>query len=310
VLTIPTREFNLSVSKHNVRLDILSDWIEASVLCMDESLSVIDIADVLIEEERYRSEDMAREAVRNAWAELGRRLLWIGDGCVFSLDNRRIRRRSQWQDTPAYAFCILLSMAPYYDWWVHEFGHDYTEQGELFELVTQASLEAQFTDWTVYQTGWTRSNAVGLERVVKEVAGRLGEQKGHLELWNEPNAKELGLDLLCYRPFPDSRVGIPVYLAQCASGANWKSKLSAPNLGVWRNVIQFTTMPTRALAAPFALSDREFIHASAAVDGLLLDRCRLLGASQCDASWLSQELRDRLVAWIEPRTEVLLQRSM
>ena len=201
-------------------------------------------------------------------------------------------------------------MAPYYDWWVYEFGHDYTEQGELFELVTKASLETQFTGWVVHQTGWTRRNAAGLEQVVNEVTRHLGEQKGRLELWSKSNAKELGLDLLCYRPFPDNRVGIPVYLTQCASGANWKSKLSTPHLGTWRNVIQFTTMPKRAFATPFAFLDREFIQHSTVVDGLLLDRCRLLGASRCNIDWVSPDLQDRLLAWAEHRTEVLLERSM
>jgi hypothetical protein len=65
--------------------------------------------------------------VMNAWAELRRRQHWIGDNCVFTIDNRWIQLKTQWENAPAHTFCILLSLAPYYDWWVSEFGHDYTE---------------------------------------------------------------------------------------------------------------------------------------------------------------------------------------
>ena len=141
MLTIPTKGFAQSVREHNVHLNVLCDWIEGSVLFDDEELSLIDIADVLIEEERYVTENFARQGVGNAWTELQRRLLWIGNGCAFTIDGRWIRRRTLWRDVPAHAFCILLSLAPYYDWWVSQFGRDYTEQGELFELLTKELIK-------------------------------------------------------------------------------------------------------------------------------------------------------------------------
>lgn len=309
MLTTPTKGFARSVKEHNVRLDILCDWIEGNVLFDNEKLSLIDIADALIEEEIYVTEDFAREGVMNAWIELQRRQRWVGDNCAYVIDSRWIQRRTQWTDVPAHAFCVLLSLANYYDWWVSEFGYDYTEQGELFEILTMESLKAQFQGWAIYQTGWSRTNVAGLAQVVDGVANCLGEVKGRFELWNDPNAKELGLDLVWYRPFPDNRVGISVYLMQCASGGNWKSKLKTPDLEVWRQIIQFTTMPKRAFSAPISFLDREFIRNCVLVDGLLIDRCRLLGASRYHQDWVSQPLKDRITAWATPRVEVLLRRS-
>lgn len=309
MLAIPTKGFVRSVREHNVCLDALCDWIEGSILFEGEELSLIDIADVLIEEERYVTEDFAREGVSNAWTELIRRQRWIGNGCAFTIDNRWIRRRTQWREASAHAFCILSSLAPYYDWWISEFGHDYTEQGELFEQLTKASLEVQFSAWEIYQTGWTRTNTAGLKQIVDEVATRLGEQLVHSELWEHPKAKEMGLDLLCYRPFPDNRVGIPVYLMQCASGENWKSKRKTPDLDVWNDMIRFRNQPQRAFSAPFAFLDDQFTKNCVLVKGLLLDRCRLLGASRFRETWVSPSFRDRIIAWAEPRAEVLLNRS-
>ena len=237
----------------------MCDWIASTVIYEQTELSITDVVDTLIEEEKYTTEDFAYEMLGNVWMEFRRRQHCIG-GEFYPLEihNRWIRAQCTWRQSPAYAFCLLLSIAPYYDWWASEIGGDYNEQGELFELLTKESLEAQYQEWRFLHTGWARSNTAGLERIVNEIAEHLGESQGRLALWNEPNVKELGLDLLFYRSYPDGRVGIPVYLMQCASGGNWHSKRNTPDLNIWGNVVQFTTMPKRAFAVPFALEDKEF----------------------------------------------------
>lgn len=299
----------LSINNHNGRLDVFCDWIEASILFSEDRLSVSDIVDVLIENELYRSQSFARQWVQNGWQELSRRKKWANQGCSYAIDNKFIKRLGSWDDNPAHAFCVLLALATYYDWWTVEFGSDYNEQGHLFELVTQKSIETQFADWYVFRTGWASSNVVQLLQVVDEVAQRLCEMKGRIELWDEAQAKELGLDILWYRPFPDNRAGISVYLVQCASGANWRSKLATPDLNAWRSLIQFTTMPKRAFSTPFSFLDADFSRNCVLVDGILLDRCRLLNASRHKVDWVSADLADRIRNWVAPRVQRLLMRS-
>ncbi len=307
MLVRPTKGFARSTQEHNVRPDVLCDWIECSILLNDGELSSTDVTDVLMEEEIYATEDFARQMVTNAWAELRRRRYWIGESYAFTIDSMWIRRREDWKTFAAHTFCLLLSLAPFYDWWTKEFGPDYTDQGDLFELLTQESLAFHFSGWTVYQTGWTRVNTVGLKQIVSDVASRLGEQLVHLGLWDQPNAKEMGLDLLCYRAFSDGRVGIPVYLMQCASGGNWRIKLHTPDLNVWNDMIRFRNQPQRAFSAPFSFLDNEFTKNCVVVKGLFLDRCRLLKESR---TWISQLLADRIIEWAEPRIEVLLEKSV
>lgn len=311
MLVRPNKGFAKSVEKHNTALTVLCDWIESSVAFSDFELSSTDILDVLMEQDLYVREDFAREMITNVWNELGRRQKWIGDSCGFTINSGWIKSKKDWRQTAAYAFCLLLSLAPQYDWWVKEFGQDYIEQGELFELLTKESLEAHLSKWQVYQTGWTRTNTPGLSQIVTEVANRLGEMLTHTELWAKPGAKEAGLDLLCYREFPDRRVGIPVYLVQCASGGNWDDKLHTPNLGLWRDMITFRNTPQKAFSIPFALSQDELMRACVLAKGtdglgLFLDRCRLLIGSE---DWLSREVNDRIIAWAEPRVKKLLDKS-
>ncbi len=312
MLAIPTTGFARSVKKHNIDPYVLRDWIESSILFQDEYnfLSQNYIADTLIDNERYNDQQFALEGVANIWYELRKGTEWIGNGGAMVVERRRLIRRGYWREYPAQAFFILLSLAPYYDWWTQEFGNDYTEQGDLFELLTKASFEAQFTHWTGYQTGWTKTQTLDFRQIVEEIINRLGGNLGNFELWNQPNVKERGVDLLCYSAFPDGRVGIPVYMMQCASGkTTWKAKMSTPDLNIWRNVIIFGSKPVKAFAMPFAVSSDEFTRSSIEVGGLLLDRYRLLGASRFNEQWISDEVEDRIIVWLETKIKKLLEIS-
>lgn len=310
MLILPTHGINKSVKTQNIDFEILSDWIEASILILDTELSYVDIVDVLIEEERYDNEDFAKEGLNIAWEELKRRRHCIGDRCAYEIDENWIVQRVGWKVEPAQSFCVLLSLAPNYDWWFREFGHDYTEQGELFELLTGEAIRGQFNNWKIFQTGWTRTSTMDLSQVVEEVAERLGGEVVGLKDWDGLNSKELGLDLLCYRPFPDNRTGFPNYLVQCASGGNWSSKLPTPNLEIWADMIRFPTIPQRGFSAPFAFMEDTFRNNCVIVKGLLFDRGRLLGTSRYRDDWLSGPLSTLLINWIEPRINILINRSI
>ena len=305
MLRIPTRGICRSIHEHNIELDIFCDWIEGSVLFDEDELSSADIVDILCEELIYDEQSFAFEIVQDGWCELRRRQSYIGSTVPFIMNSGRIRRICRWQNAPVHSFCILLALATCYRGWAKQFGTDYTEQGELFEEVTKESLEQQFTGWHVHQTGWSRLHSKKLIDVIDEITDRLGELKGNPETWAEPEANEAGLDLLCYRPFVDNRVGIPVYLMQCASGGNWKDKLKTPDITDWRKYIQFAARPGKAFSMPFALLDDDFVRYCGKVNGMLLDRCRLLASAGGDDNWISGELKQRIVAWMLPRVSKL-----
>lgn len=311
MLALPT--FGLSQAtgaptdiQHNVKLEVLCDWIEGSVLFYEDNLSTADVVDVLKDEGIYENQDDAVEIVTRTWYELRRRLGWIEEASPFSFTRGTMRRVGCWEENPAHSFCVLLSMPLCYkDWSTGQCGSDYIEQGQLFESLTKASIENQFTDWEVYQTGWSQMNSMKLPDIVDNIASCLGEEKGDIWLWEDEDAKDAGLDLLFYRPFPDKRVGVPVYLMQCASGKYWKDKLHTPDLKVWTKIILFAATPKKAFAIPFALSDGEFKNRCNRVDGMLLDRYRLLAAANHNKEWVSRLLRDEIIDWMAPKLETL-----
>jgi hypothetical protein len=187
---------------------------------------------------------------------------------------------------------------------VDRFGSDYTEQGELFERLSISALGPRFAGWIFQPTGWSASTPVALQEVVPDLARNLFEEPGNIAKWASGQAHEAGLDLAWYLPFSDQRSGLPTYLGQCASGDNWTSKLHTPELFLWGKLIDFTHPPAKALIIPFALTDEIFQQRRVQVEGLLIDRHRLMPDTS-EQDWLSVDLRAELAAWIAPRLEWL-----
>jgi hypothetical protein len=306
MLALPKKGFSRSKTAHNVDLAVCCDWLEASVLFAQEPVSGSDIVDVLRENEIYADQNFAWELVYNAFAGLEDRARLMGDGYPLAVQGGpRLVARGDWRDYSAYSFCLILSLPSAYPDWARSFGTDFTAQGELFEALTSESVAASLSGWTVHPTGWTKARPSQLADIVTDVAAKLGEATGDLFRWTKDKAKEAGLDILCFRPFPDGRVGVPVYMVQCASGNDWKGKLKTPDLRIWTKVITFASDPKKAFSMPFALDSADFIYSANVVDGLLFDRHRLLAPGLNLRDWLPAALKGQLVAWLEPRIAAL-----
>jgi len=309
MLALPTSGISRSITTHNIDLDMLCDWIEASVLFEEDELSQTDVLDTLMEENIYAEHDMGLEIVTSAWTEIRRRQSWVAEGTPFSITRGRISRVREWKTIPGHSFCLLLSLAKVYSGWARQFGSDYTEQGELFEELTKESLVHQFRDWNFFLTGWSRTRTTHIRDLVERIALELGESKGNISRWTNDDKNDAELDILCYRPFRDGRVGVPVYLIQCASGGNWESKVHTPRLEIWNRLIDWAAHPKKGFAIPFAMINGKFIQKCGLVDGLFLDRYRILGAVKYRKRWISPQLRRRLVAWSSGRVSALPRRD-
>ncbi len=309
MIAVPTRGMTRSVNTHRVDLNVLADWIEASVIFREEELSQAEVSDSLIEEQVYEEQDLAQEKVSDAWKELERRARLCSKSYALEVEGQWVRKIESWNERPAHIFCLLLSIARSYDWWVKEFGHDYTAQGELFELLTEQALKTLVPGWSTLLTGWNRTTTGGFKDIATKVAQIVGSGDPNLDLWDDKNAKDMTLDVLLYRPFADGRQGFPYFLIQCASGANWDQKLRDPDLSVWENIVRPLTQPMRGFAVPFCFSEQEFHQNCVKTEGLLLDRCRLLGAGQSNHQWLPHETGEKINEWAALRVKKLLDRS-
>lgn len=297
-----TKGFRRSITVHNVDLDILSDWMEASALFGDaRQLPTSEMVDILIQEAVYDEQSFCWSRIEDGLVEIRRRSR-LGPSFPIRVTGHRMERVFEtWEETPAHSFLLMLTLAQRYDNWALVMPIDYQLQGELFERLTTESLRAQFPDWTIQPTGWSKTHATQLGSLVAQIAGDLGEVQGDLAAWTEPEAKEAGLDILCYRHFPDGNVGLPMLMLQCASG-QWDvpGKLKTPDLDMWVKIIVFASRPKRAFATPFAFLRNDFRKIVAKVDGVLLDRYRIVSCKD-EREWVSEELKRDLRAWVADR---------
>lgn len=306
MLRLPNEGFCYSVEKHNGDLDALVEWIEGSIVFADDRLTRTDVVDILLEDEVYNEQDFAEEWVESAWLELARRRRVMGPFCPYQTSHRRIERTSDWQQTTAFSFCLMLALQVRYRAELAALS-DYNQQGVLFEQLTSSAL--QQVGLRTHLTAWSKEKSMPFHSKVAALAEHLGEpvRDGAIDRWAADGAKDGGLDIVCSLPFADGWSGRPIYLVQCASGQNWKEKRATPDVNLWSKLIDFTTSPQRGLAMPFALLEDQFRQAANyELLALFLDRHRLSAVpTSTPDSWPEDELRKNLIRWIEPRAESL-----
>jgi hypothetical protein len=310
MLALPGSGFARSVEKHNVRLDVLCDWLEGSVLFAQAQLAAAEVVDILVENSIYKTQEFAWKLLSDAWTELRRRAYLLKDGYPLEIKGWRLTPRYSWDTNPGHSFCLALSLAEWLPDWARSFDNNYSEQGELFEEFVAEAIERSLPDWSVHRTGWRKTKAVKLPGVVAELCQWLGESEtGNRDRWTSERANDAELDLVCVRRMPDGRPGIPLYLVQCASGvtgsSEWKYKRRTPDLDVWEKIVDFAVRPKRGFATPFTFTEADFRHHCHAVGGLFLDRYRLLAPSATQTSWLSTGTAHSIRRWLRPRLKKL-----
>jgi hypothetical protein len=302
MLALPEVHLRRSIEAHNSRLSVFCDWLEACTIFDQREVSSTEAVDMLIEEQIYDSQDFAREFVSQAFSEISRRASLYFSPHAFRVQGGLLICDGDWTDDPAHAFCLLLSLAEAYPQWANSFGSDYTEQGELFEILTVESIEALFPKWTVVKTGWSKAQAVKLEEVITDLVNRLCEVRGaEIARWIRTDANEAGVDLVAYRDLGDDVAGFPVMMFQCASGRNWTEKVGHPNFNLWRSAVSFAALPLKAFAMPFAIDPHDLRSEVIKVGGPFFERSRLLSARRASTVWPSDELEAKLLDWVWPR---------
>lgn len=302
-LKLPEEGISYSVNKHNSRLDLFCDWLEASVIFSDETLYKSDVVDSLTENGVYVEQDFANAFVDDAWAIVERRFRRLGHTLGIKTDTMSFTATKKWTEHPAYSFCVFLSCVGYL--YPKSFNKDdfpivYGVQGSIFEKICHAALTARYSGWVVKRVGWAADNPVKLKDCVNEITAELFEREGaERELWVDSRANEIGLDLLMYSSFDDNWPCMPVMMIQCASGKDWISKRHTPDLNIWSKIISFNSPPSKGFAMPYAfVDDGEFRKNAFIVQGIFFDRYRLLDIKT--KSWLPDVIGQEIVDWMTP----------
>ena len=309
MLAIPQKDFHLSTNTNNVSPEVLGDWVEASLLFHDNEISRSDIVDVLIEQQicGNNGQEIAYEITISAWQELRTRKSWGSAAPHLQIEHLKITDTPDWRNDIVRAFFLMLSLMRVYPDWatVHR---NSQLQGTLFERVVERLCPGILPGWSVYRAGWFPGSDQTIPKIVSDLCERLN-CRGNLDpsRWIPNHAKDGGLDIVCYRRFPDTREATPTFFIQCASGADWRNKVQTPNPAEWQKYLDSAVQPSTGIAAPFVISDEKVRFAGLKGQIIVFDRLRLLHAAYEAELVLPDELVDDLTAWLEPLVESLPQ---
>jgi hypothetical protein len=102
-----------------------------------------------------------------------------------------------------------------------------------------------------------------------------------------------GSILVLWNDFGDDRPGKLIGFAQCATGANWKTKLTELQPDIWCNLWMHSTpltYPVRVFFVPFSVDD-EYWAEAIGYGGILFDRTRIASLADPDRTVRSEVAR-------------------
>lgn len=272
-----------------------TDWIEAScIVSEDVAISRSDVLGALNMMGESNSEDQA-DAI---WLQLFNRQTLVDDGYPFAVEQEAIQQRDPTPARNAYLTMLLISTRAY----VAEAGTAYrSEHTRLFEYITTEAAR-RYVSGEALRIGSPREAPVpaNFREMVEYLSGRLNEGPTGDVL--NPADKDAGADVLAWRPFADGRAGQLILLAQCATGADWKTKAADCQVEEWRRYIQFVVEPLRVLAIPHIEPDAGRWIKYSARGGVILDRVRITEMLEGDTY---PDLADSLAVWLEAEVERL-----
>jgi len=309
MLSIP----NIGCIRDDVSL--ACDWIEVSCWLEDDFMTSQDVLSELDSENIFEIEEgptglldeERQQYIDDLWLELVRRSQNYNSAYPFSIEDYRIEHRRDSTSLHAYLFFPILSVARYREKWTDSTKHlGYNEQGSIFEIISKVALDSIFPRWETWISGWGADNPGNWNSIVEEVCERTGATKtDEAEIWDTPNAKERGMDILLYRHFGDARPSLPCFLIQCGSGKHWPDKLAEPELNIWESALNFHAKPNRAFCCPYYLEEAEFKRTTTRLKpGFFIDRERLL-CGLGESFELDSNSQNRIEAWVSQLSQFL-----
>jgi hypothetical protein len=227
----------------------------------------------------------------DVYSELADRALACGASYPFELESNYLECKPDARTSP-YVFMLLLSM-------FGDCGPSDITVTKLFEEVSEEAALSYFggpegAETFPFGAPRTRSPS-SFPDAINELCGRLNEGVGAEARDNISDQQDSKLDLVVWRRFPDRRPGQLIGFGQCATGKDWKSKVSElrPDsfCRTWLRDMP-TVCPLGLFFVPFRISLASW-HQISNNGGIIFDRCRISHHFSSE----SDEVLQRCVAW-------------
>jgi hypothetical protein len=269
----------------------LADWLEIYALrSADRNSSIQDLArainrDGTVEDRasdvrRAKYDELALASAESAFEEVEDRSRACGGEYPFAVHDDYIQLRASGEASP-YMFLLLLSTT------FHERGvkREAAVRVKMFEEICADAGRSYFggADASSRVFGFPRRTGNrNFSEALDAFCVDFGEGAGHKGRPTLADKKDAALDVIVWRTFPDRRAGKLIAFGQCATGRNWRSKLTElqPD-AFWDTWIRERPAhpPLRLFFTPYRLDEGSWFEDSRKA-GLFFDRCRIVAHLQ------------------------------
>lgn len=259
-------------------INSVADWVEFYIYATEDSLSKAELSSHI---EDSSGSEPDQTFIDDIWLELDRRYFLYGDNPPFEVEYREIKPLLDWKTVPEYLTCLILSLD----------GNsvDSVSTGKLFERLSSKAISRYFNGNSIIYGHPSK-------QTVKDIAKKMYET---FIQEPTPSFKDRGVDIICWKPFGDSRKSQITALIQCAAGFNWDKKLLGIPYRAWLNYIQWGSDPIKGFTAPIVINEKRYDDVVTDA-GLMFDRPRLYRNIQYVFSD-DEDLTDELIAWCQPK---------
>lgn len=223
----------------------------------------------------------------------------------FRVTTRAVELKSSKKIKPEhemYLFCLMLSTL---------ISEEITSHARhMFEIESQHILH-DFFGGEAYHFGWTIENANRgkIEKRLKDFCGISGLKLTPKDSEFLPRSgNDIGIDSVIWKQVADDRENCVLVFGQCASGANWPTKLASQAHQLFCDCFVHRPSGPHILAflTPFYINSKIWRETTITAAGIVFDRLRFsLESHQGDGSSRGRLYDAKSRAWLEERIEKL-----
>ena len=287
-------EQSTSLLADEAELAALADpSLSCSLEHIKSALNQASVVEDGVEGSQFAADEAIDIQAAGAAEEFERRSTAIGDGYPFTFDGTVLTASRAWaEEAVAYVFLLLMSAD----------GLPGRRHGPRFfeELVTAAL--GRYLVGESLRFGFPHREPVPShpDKAVNYLAHQINQPRIHTRKirWRE---KDMGVDAVAWKLFSDRKRSKIVLLANCSTGANWKSKLGELSIDKWRRMIDFGSDPVRVFAVPWTPDPEDWAEITD-YGHIVLDRTRAASllpgwdAGTEIRGWCNRRLKDAALA--------------
>ena len=248
----------------------LTDWLEASCLFIDGSLSFSQIGLAL------ESEDLSETIIEDILREVNRRRQ-LARSYPLTIKGTRFLANRKWSRSVAYSFQLLLTF-------LREFGLSgnprvWSKLSKQFEILSEIAVQ-NYLHGLSLNIGAPRIGSIppGFADCLNHVSRMAREHpvnQRHLA-YSASTAKDGGADVIAWIPFQDGTPGQAILLVNCAGGKDWKEKKHELDMKFWHKILDWHVPPLQGFSIPFVYQRDEAAWRGFSTHvGIVFDRMRI-----------------------------------